>query len=285
MTGASDATAYTPAGNRLPSGAFRSLFSLTPIAEGSDWYEVLSVGRRYPRPAADSRGAISITSAMIDEIARNWIPGDERPIDVDHARALGRLDPAEAGARGWIVGCRRDGDRLLARIRWTDEGRRLIRDGAYQWPSVEIEPVRDPATGVSRGLALTGATLTNHPLWDVPRLVASTGQLAAHFPGIDPAALDAAAPSGGNVMPDNPHAPAPGAPAPAPAPAGRDNRLPGPGFRLRGLSEFPQCGFPPAIPLNGPTPPPIPGSRPQGRGGTRASGEASKPPILSSSSS
>jgi hypothetical protein len=76
-------------------------------------------------------GEFSITS---DNVA-NWqkhlehLPGGEAPIDFEHRS---QRSPCDSKAPGWITGVELDGDKLMADIRWTQDGETAIENGVYR---------------------------------------------------------------------------------------------------------------------------------------------------------
>lgn len=119
--------------------------------EPPEWIELMPIGRmRF----ADSRRSELL--ADVDQvIARSFAADDKLPIDVDHSTERGET----TAAVGWIVAMRAEGERLMARVEWNDEGRRLISGQVFR----RISPSWLSEKGKNRVHRIVRAALTNNP--------------------------------------------------------------------------------------------------------------------------
>lgn len=118
---------------------------------------------------ADGRGPFRLDRAA--EVAARSLaaaPGGVLPVDFDHA-----LDGQGAGdgrAAGWITALAVEGERVVAEVEWTEDGRRAIEGRSYRFVS--------PVFTVSPGGVVTAilrAGLTNKPAMPQLRQIASRG--------------------------------------------------------------------------------------------------------------
>lgn len=124
-----------------------------------EWIHLLPAGTFR---TVDGRGPF-----MIEDAARlaadSLAAGGMLPIDETHATDFAAPRGEPAPARGWIVALEARGDGIWGKVEWTDAGRQLVADRAYQHVSSVI--VCDKNLRVTR---IVRAALTNNPA--VPNL-------------------------------------------------------------------------------------------------------------------
>lgn len=147
-----------------------------PLDPAADWIEIMPVGdfrladRRAGRPLRlDPASAAQVIAASFAS-AR----GGELMIDFDH-RSLADQKLADSRAAGWIKAMRVDGDRVLASVEWTPEGRAALEGRSYRFISPVFQHRPDGAV-----VRIEGAGLVNDPA--LPQL----RQLASKEPLMDP---------------------------------------------------------------------------------------------------
>jgi phage I-like protein len=129
-----------------------------PVGEVSEPFPILYPGdfkqgdREIPVSAADLDQAVVNFDAMK---ARGYTP----PVDVEHGYARGK----DAPAVGWYEELKRVGGRLLARVRWTDQGREQIRSGARRYFSPEFTASGKDESGREIGFTILSGALTTRP--------------------------------------------------------------------------------------------------------------------------
>lgn len=143
------------------------------------WHVILKAGTTKGRPMSGQDG-ITITEDDIDKLVSTF--ARERAVGVHHATARAKSDPRYSapelsGARGWIKALRRVGDALEAKIEWTTEGAKLIRDKMFRYFSLEAGEETNRATG-EKEFVVAGGTLTNDPFFDLPALVLAASVMA-----------------------------------------------------------------------------------------------------------
>lgn len=148
----------------------------------------------------DSRyGSFSITRDDVADWQKNLskLPGGQALIDFEHRS---ERKPRDSKAAGWVTGISLDGDRVMARVRWTPRGEKAIKRGEYQF----ISPAYGEHTnerGETFENTLVSVALTNKPaLTGMPavvlaspeRLDAANGKPKAKKAKPKPTKLDAA---------------------------------------------------------------------------------------------
>lgn len=149
-------------------------------AQPADRIELIPVGlfktadSRHPGFNLDDPAAV---------IARSFdmAPGKVLPIDFDH-RSFAEQGKADSRAAGWITSMVVDGDRIMASVEWTAEGRSALENRSYRFVSPVFKNL--PSGKV---VAIEGAGLVNNPA--LPQL----RQLASKEIHMEPIALIAAA--------------------------------------------------------------------------------------------
>lgn len=134
---------------------FSSFFYLseipTPEGKVSD-VEVLRVGNIY-------HGGIKVTSKMLDDYVRNFqdnVYGTDLQVNLTHNRG--------DEAAGWIQDLYRNGDKLMAKVEWTELGEEKITKKLFRYVSSELAPtIQHHLTGKSIANVFIGLGLTNTP--------------------------------------------------------------------------------------------------------------------------
>ncbi len=145
-------------------------FASAPVDPSAEWVEIMPVGefrtadRRsasaFRLDAADVAGVIGRSMAS----ARNG----ELLIDFDH-RSLAVQTAADTRAAGWIKEMKLDGDRVMASVAWTPEGRAALEGRSYRF----ISPVFKNTRSDGRVTLIEGAGLVNDPALPQLRQLAS----------------------------------------------------------------------------------------------------------------
>ena len=139
--------------NNLPSKSSFFYLSEIPMPEGkvSD-VEVLRVGNIY-------HGGIKVTSKMLDDYVQNFkdnVYGTDLQVNLTHNRG--------DEAAGWIQDLYRDGDKLIAKVEWTELGEEKITKKLFRYVSSELAPsIQHHLTGKSIANVFIGLGLTNTP--------------------------------------------------------------------------------------------------------------------------
>jgi len=108
-------------------------------------------------------GEFEVTPDQIDEMISEFNESKatgRRQVDFDHKAAAG-----DSRAAGWIMGLRREGEKLKAAVEWTPLGREAVEQKIYRFQSAEYAPSKRSKTdgSVKEGHWLRGLTLTNRP--------------------------------------------------------------------------------------------------------------------------
>lgn len=135
---------------RRMSGRF--LFSV-PISEVPEEVEVLHTGSFNHRVF----GKFDVTKGDLESMVAEFAKTPEALIDVDHNASKG-----QTRAAGWVQSLRIEGEKLLAKPKWTPYGEGLVTNQEYRRVSAEFGPTRDH-TGKTGPVALQAFTLTNRP--------------------------------------------------------------------------------------------------------------------------
>jgi hypothetical protein len=129
----------------------------------SSWVQVLTTGE-WERPEKQSDGTvksrkISITTSDLQRFKENFdkgVRGVKLFTDIAHK-------PDDGAVAEWEELDVR-GDKLFAKMKWTDEGAQLVKSGKYNYFSPEFSFAwTDPATGKVHKDVLFGGALTNRP--------------------------------------------------------------------------------------------------------------------------
>lgn len=144
----------------------RIAFPIQLFQEGSAFAEITNEIQVVPTGEWDHSlyGEMKITAADIAEFKKNF---DEKvrlklPITAGHDNGM---NGGELPAIGWFKEVIDRGVKgLYAFVEWTEEGKRLLQDGAFKYFSPEFyEQYSDPETGEKRSHVLVGGALTNRP--------------------------------------------------------------------------------------------------------------------------
>lgn len=151
----------------------RNTCAAAPLpASLADRIELIPVGRF---KTADARPAFHITDASaVIAASLAAAPGGMLPIDFDHRTFAGQ-GRADSRAAGWITALAVEGDRIMASVDWTPEGRKALEDRSYRF----VSPVfKNRKSG--EVVLIEGAGLVNSPA--LPQL----RQLASKDEDMDP---------------------------------------------------------------------------------------------------
>lgn len=142
----------------------RQICALSFSAEASDRIELIPVG---PFKTQDRRPVFTLADPA-GVIARSFslAAGGLLPIDFDH-RSFGK--PADTRAAGWISAMSVEGDRVMASVEWTAEGRAALESRAYRF----LSPVFKTDRVTDEVLLIEGAGLVNYPALPELRQLAS----------------------------------------------------------------------------------------------------------------
>ena len=166
---------------------------LDGIDDGPTWVEVLRAGthesdtkrgkatRRVEVTAEDLAGMVKTFRRALEDNKAGL------PVGYNHAAMRGAVDPDSTKAAGWMRALRVEGDRLLAQIDWTEEGRRRVRAREFRYFSIEFVPAsianaRDGSGKLAAPIVI-GGTLTNQPF--VPGMEPVAAARMPETPGDD----------------------------------------------------------------------------------------------------
>lgn len=149
----------------------RHICALAPFAIGPDaeWIDILPVG---DFRLDDTRGVDLLhfdpaDAAAVFAASLAGAKGGELLIDFDH-RSLADQKYADTRAAGWIREFRVEGDRVLASVFWTPEGRAALDGRSYRFVSPVFKTWPD-----GRVALIEGAALVNDPALPQLRQLAS----------------------------------------------------------------------------------------------------------------
>lgn len=151
--------------------SIRQICALAPIPVDLDqsWIEIMPLGEFR---LADKRAKLALNLHPTDAekiIAASFAAAraGELMIDFDH-RSMAKQTVADSRAAGWIKAMKIEGERILASVDWTPEGRAALQGRSYRF----ISPVfRHLADG--RVISIEGAGLVNEPALPQLRQLAS----------------------------------------------------------------------------------------------------------------
>ena len=147
-------------------------------------------GRKIPVSEGD-------LDSMVSNFSRWKSEGAELPVDYDHSFAEKR----GSKAAGWYQDLRREGNKLMARVRWTDAAKDAIAKREYRFFSPEFTSNWTNETGAAEGPTMLAGALTNRPFLRGKTAVAMHSEFAeqatelytdavAEALGVDSAPLD-----------------------------------------------------------------------------------------------
>lgn len=151
----------------------RNTCAAAPLsASPAERIELIPVGQF---KTADARTAFHINDASaVIAASLAAAPGGMLPIDFDHRTFAGQ-GRADSRAAGWITALAVEGDRIMASVDWTPEGRKALDERAYRF----VSPVfKNRKSG--EVVLIEGAGLVNSPA--LPQL----RQLASKDEDMDP---------------------------------------------------------------------------------------------------
>lgn len=140
--------------------------TLAPLPSApADRVELIPTG---PFKTADGRPVFSLDHPE-DVIAASLsiAPGGFLPIDFDH-RSFASKGDADSRAAGWITGLHVEGQRIMASVEWTAEGRKALEDRSYRFLSPVFKNRPD-----GQVVLIEGAGLVNNPALPQLRQLAS----------------------------------------------------------------------------------------------------------------
>lgn len=151
--------------------SIRQICAIAPLLvdPSSDWIEILPVGE-FRLADQRSKLALRLDAASVAEvIAASFAAarGGEVMIDFDH-RSLAEQKLADSRAAGWIKAMKVDGDRLLASVTWTPEGRAALEGRSYRFLSPVFRHRGDGSVTL-----IESAALVNDPALPQLRQLAS----------------------------------------------------------------------------------------------------------------
>lgn len=134
--------------------AAQALPEISGEADVPEWIHLVPSGRI---ETIDGRGPFHIVDPQA-VINASFAPRGDIEIDVNHSTFLAAPQGKEAPARGWITAMEAREDGIWGKVRWTEEGRRLVASGAYR----RISPVFGLTPGGGNQVAsIRNASLVN----------------------------------------------------------------------------------------------------------------------------
>lgn len=119
---------------------------------------------------ADGRGKLPMRvtdAAQVIATSLALAPGNVLPIDFDH-RSFADQGLKDTRAAGWITGMDVEGNRIMAAVEWTTEGRKALEDRSYRFLSPVFKNRPD-----GQVVLIEGAGLVNLPALPQLRQLAS----------------------------------------------------------------------------------------------------------------
>jgi hypothetical protein len=124
-------------------------------ATAENWIQIMKAGD-FDHPGL---GNLKITPADLHQFKENFdkkVRGVDLAVDVAH-------EP-DKGAVAWFKELKVDGDKLMAKVAWTEEGEELIKSGKYRYFSPEfVFQYKDAESGKQFKDVLLGGAITNRP--------------------------------------------------------------------------------------------------------------------------
>lgn len=128
----------------------------------ADWIELMPVGEFR---LGDGRSKLALRLDDPETIIRTSLAsaaGGILPIDFDH-RTFAKQGAQDSRAAGWITGLRVEGQRIMASVEWTAEGRAALEGRSYRFLSPVFKNLKD-----GKVVLIEGAGLVNMPA--IPQL-------------------------------------------------------------------------------------------------------------------
>lgn len=146
----------------------RSICALAALpSDPPDWIELLPVG---DFRLGDGRAAPTMRVLDPAEVIRTSLAsaaGGILPIDFDH-RSFAKQGEQDSRAAGWITALKVEGQRIMASVEWTADGRAALEGRAYRFLSPVFKHLKD-----GRVVVIEGAGLVNIPALPQLRQLAS----------------------------------------------------------------------------------------------------------------
>lgn len=124
-----------------------------PAAE--NWIQIMKTGE-FDHPM---HGKLKISPADLHQFKENFdnkVRGTDLAVDVSHK--------PDAGAVAWFKELKVDGEKLMAKVAWTEEGKELVSSGKYRYFSPEFMfNYKDAESGKQFKDVLLGGAITNRP--------------------------------------------------------------------------------------------------------------------------
>lgn len=153
----------------------RNICAAVALPDASaDWIELMPLG---DFRLGDGRKKLALRLDDPDAVIRTSLAsaaGGILPIDFDH-RSFAKQGEQDSRAAGWITGLRVEGQRIMASVEWTAEGRAALEGRSYRFLSPVFKNLPD-----GRVVLIEGAGLVNMPA--IPQL----RQLASKDTAMDP---------------------------------------------------------------------------------------------------
>lgn len=131
------------------------------------WIELMPVG---DFRLGDGRAKLTLRLDDPEAVIRTSLAsaaGNVLPVDFDH-RSFAKQGEQDSRAAGWITGLRVEGQRIMASVEWTAEGRAALEGRAYRFISPVFRNQKD-----GRVVLIEGAGLVNIPALPELRQLAS----------------------------------------------------------------------------------------------------------------
>lgn len=141
--------------------------ALTEVSASDDRIELMPLGEFR---LADSRGAVAMRIDNVEQVLAASLArarGKELLIDFDH-RSMAAQTLRDSRAAGWITGLYVEGDRVMASVRWTPEGKTALTNRSFRYISPVFRTLPD-----GRVVGIDGAGLVNEPALPELRQLAS----------------------------------------------------------------------------------------------------------------
>lgn len=133
-------------------------YNVISLGENINQLEVMRIGK-WKHPIY---GDLEITDKDLDKFKKSFDEKVRRvdlAIDIEHGET-----PNKGAAAGWFKKLRKEGNKLLADIEWTELGQSNIKSGTYKYFSPEFKfAYKDDETGKTYENVLLGGGLTNRP--------------------------------------------------------------------------------------------------------------------------
>lgn len=135
--------------------AFQICSTITEVGAAADRIDLMPLGefRLNNRRGALPMRIENAQQVLADSLAR--ARGNELLIDFDH-RSMAQQTLRDSRAAGWITGLDVEGDRVMASVRWTPEGKAALQNRSFRFISPVFRNLPD-----GRVIGIDGAGLVN----------------------------------------------------------------------------------------------------------------------------